>query len=179
MQFSEVITFWFEEIKTKQWWVKDLQFDALIETRFGEVYAQAINSELISWREQDEGRLAEIIVLDQFSRNMYRGQAASFAHDHLALAATKAALEAGTHTRLSVTKTNFLLMPIMHSESLEEHLLGFDSFEQYSAPGTLNFELKHRAIIERFGRYPHRNEILGRQSTAEEIEFLNQPGSSF
>ncbi len=179
MNYTDIIHFWFEAIEPKQWWVKDTEFDALIKRRFAAVHAQAAAGKLAHWRDQDEGRLAEIIVLDQFSRNMFRDAPGAFAFDQQALELTKAAVIAGSHQRLEQVKTNFLLMPYMHSEALAEHQAALPLFEQYASENTLDFEHKHRAIIERFGRYPHRNAILGRQSTEEEIDFLNQPGSSF
>ncbi len=179
MPYSSVIQFWFEEIEPKQWWCKDTSFDRQIAERFGEIHAQAATEGLIDWREADEGRLAEIIVLDQFSRNMFRGTPDSFAQDILALKCCKQATEAGAHTRLDQAQANFILMPIMHSESLHEHQNGLALFETYASKAQLRYEVCHREIIEQFGRYPHRNAILGRTNTPEEITFLAQPGSSF
>ena len=179
MNYTDIIHFWFEAIEPRQWWVKDTEFDALIKRRFAAVHAQASAGKMAHWREHDEGRLAEIIVLDQFSRNMFRDEPRAFAFDQQALALTKAAVKAGCHQRLEQAKTNFLLMPFMHSESVEEHQAALHLFEQHASENTLDFEHKHRAIIERFGRYPHRNAILGRESSKEEIAFLSQPGSSF
>lgn len=179
MTYSDVIQFWFEDLSPKQWWIKDQQLDLRIKQNFGKLHADASKDLLMHWRGSDQGRLAEIIVLDQFSRNMFRGEQDAFAFDAQALVLTKQAVEAGSHTRLRQDKTNFLLMPYMHSESLAEHEMGLPLFEQYGAPGTLDFELKHKSIIERFGRYPHRNQILGRESTPEEAAFLGTPGSSF
>ena len=176
---NAVIKFWFEDISQTQWWKKDAQFDQLIASRFSEVHGQASCGELYQWRDTAEGRLAEIIVLDQFSRNMFRGLAESFAYDSLALELCKAAVNAGAHTRLEQSRTSFLLMPYMHSELLQEHQQGWPLFERYCSENTSQFERRHAAIIERFGRYPHRNTILGRESTPEEIEFLTEAGSSF
>ena len=155
------------------------QFDEQIKQQFADIHAQAVRGETEHWRESDDGRLAEIIVLDQFSRNMFRGQESSFAHDAQAIELAKAAVAAGTPGRLDKIRASFVLMPFMHSESNSEHLTAKPLFEQFCEQSTQDFERRHAAIIERFGRYPHRNEILGRESTAEEIEFLTEAGSSF
>lgn len=181
IDYADVLKFWFEEIEPKQWWNKDVEFDAEIKSRFEATYHQAIRCELYPWRAQPEGRLAEIIVLDQFPRNMYRDQAKSFAHDSIAVALTQAAIEIGADKQLTQNPKYlaFLYMPLMHSESLVIHELAVQKFSQPGLENNLEFEYKHKAIIERFGRYPHRNKILGRESTNEELEFLKQPNSSF
>jgi uncharacterized protein (DUF924 family) len=180
-QYQDVLNFWFKEIEPKQWWEKNPDFDNEIKSRFEGLYQQAICCELFIWREQPEGRLAEIIVLDQFSRNMYRDQAKAFAHDALAVSLTQAAIDSGADQTLlnQPKKLAFLYMPLMHSESLLIHQQAVKMFSQPGLENNLEFEYKHKQIIERFGRYPHRNEILGRVSSDEEIEFLKQPGSSF
>lgn len=179
MNDVDVLKFWFETLSPKDWWRKNEILDAQIRDEFGTVYGEVAEGKTRNWRQTDEGRLAEIIVLDQFSRNMFRGQPGSFAYDALALDLSRAAVESGVHTRLSEEKANFLLMPYMHSESLADHSEGLPLFEQYCSEGTLDFERRHASIIKRFGRYPHRNAILGRESTPEELEFLKQAGSSF
>jgi uncharacterized protein (DUF924 family) len=179
MNHNDILKFWFETLSPKDWWRKNEYMDAQIKRDFYEVHAKVAQGETRDWRETDEGRLAEIIVLDQFSRNMFRGMAESFAYDLLALELCKGAVNAGVHTRLDQPRTSFLLMPYMHSESLQEHRKGWPLFEQYCSDNTQGFERRHLAIIERFGRYPHRNTILGRESTPEEIAFLTEAGSSF
>ncbi len=179
MESKEILQFWFEEIDSAKWWVKDEDFDNLIRERFLGIHGKANRCELFGWRKWPLGRLAEIIILDQFSRNMFRGKPESFASDPLALALSQEAVANGALDDLPTTEKSFLLMPFMHSESLEVHKVAEDLFRRIGAEGSLEYEIKHRKIIERFGRYPHRNEILGRTSTAEEIEFLKQPGSSF
>lgn len=176
---KEIIKFWFEEISQTQWWKKDVQFDQLIASRFLEVHGQASRCELNQWRETAEGRLAEIIVLDQFSRNIYRDSPLSFATDSLALVLAQEAIRVGADKKVSESMRSFFYMPFMHSESAVIHEEAVVLYEAYGNEGNLDFELRHKAIIDRFGRYPHRNEILGRDSTAEEVEFLSQPGSSF
>lgn len=179
MEFQTVIRFWFEETETRQWFKKDLQFDQLIRDRFQETHLAATKGELFHWRQEPQGRLAEIIVLDQFSRNMFRDRPESFAFDSIALVLAQEAVSAGADKELASSQQSFLYMPYMHSESLIIHEQAVLLFSQPGLEGNLEYELKHQAIIERFGRYPHRNEILGRKSTEEELEFLNQPGSSF
>lgn len=174
-----VLKFWFEEIEPAQWWKKDEKFDATVRERFSELHHAAVRCELHDWRRAARGRLAEIIVLDQFSRNMFRGSPLSFAFDPIALALAQEAVSLGADRDLNQAERNFLYMPYMHSESLKIHDIAVDLFSANGSLGSLDFELRHKAIIERFGRYPHRNAILGRKSTREEIEFLKEPGSSF
>jgi len=176
---QEILKFWFEELDPKQWWVKDLELDQLIIARFSEIHARAVRCELSAWRKNSSGRLAEIIVLDQFSRNMFRGSPLSFAYDPLALALSQEAISAGADQLLSPVERNFIYMPFMHSESLQIHEDALELFRRNGQQGNFEYELKHKAIIERFGRYPHRNQVLGRASTESELEFLRQPGSSF
>ncbi|HEY5993634.1 MAG TPA: DUF924 family protein [Gallionellaceae bacterium] len=175
----EVLKFWFEEAEPAQWWKKDEAFDRLIGARFSALHAQAARCELFAWRKEARGRLAEIIVLDQFSRNLFRGLPGSFAQDALALALAQEAVAAGADAALNPAERSFLYMPYMHSESLKIHEVALELFRANGIPGSLDYELRHQAIIARFGRYPHRNGVLGRASTPEEIEFLRQPGSSF
>ena len=177
--YREILRFWFEEIDQSQWWAKDDDFDKLIIGRFSEVHAKATQCELFEWRVDAKGRLAEIIVLDQFSRNMFRGSALAFANDSLALALSQEAISSKADKVLSPIERSFLYMPFMHSESLVIHEVAIDLFQKNGIKNNLDFELRHKQIIEKFGRYPHRNGILGRESTTEEIEFLKQPGSGF
>lgn len=176
---QEILKFWFEDTEPAQWWKKDENFDRIIIERFSELHRRATRCELFEWRKDARGRLAEIVVMDQFSRNMFRGSPLSFAHDALALALSQEAVSAGADRTLSPVEQSFLYMPFMHSESVKIHEVAVELFRKNGIQSNLDFELKHKAIIERFGRYPHRNAILGRESTQEEIEFLKQPGSSF
>ena len=174
-----VLAFWFGEVSPKQWWTRSDDFDVLVASRFGAVHAAATRCELYGWRETAAGRLAEIIVLDQFSRNIHRDDPRAFACDGLALGLAQTALAAGADGELDVVQRAFLYMPYMHSESPLIHTIAVSLFSQPGMEGNLDFELRHKAIIDRFGRYPHRNAALGRSSTAEEIAFLQTPGSSF
>jgi len=177
--FDDILTFWFEEIEPKTWWIADPDFDAQLRKRFLPVLTRAIQGELFSWRDSPQGRLAEIIVLDQFSRNIFRDTPAAFAQDPMALALAQEAVAAGALQALSQVERGFLLMPYMHSESRTIHLVAEALFREWAPDGSYDYELKHKAIIDRFGRYPHRNAVLGRASTSEELAFLQQPGSSF
>ena len=177
--YEDVLKFWFEEIAPSQWWAKDEHLDRVIRERFLPVHTRAARCELFEWRATAEGRLAEIIVLDQFSRNICRGSADSFANDPLALALAQEAISIGADRVLDSPARDFLYMRFMHSESLVIHDVALRLFENNGVNSTLDFEIKHRDIIRRFGRYPHRNAVLGRFSTAAEIEFLKLPNSGF
>jgi uncharacterized protein (DUF924 family) len=179
MTADDIIRFWFEEIAPEQWWTRDAVFDRMIIERFGATHARAARCELHAWRAEPQGRLAEVLVLDQFSRNMYRDSAQAFANDALALALAQEAIAGAADTQLAQQQRTFLYLPFMHSESLAIHDIAVDLFERNAIANNLDFELRHKHIIERFGRYPHRNAVLGRASTAAEIEFLREPGSSF
>lgn len=177
--YQPVLQFWFDEITPAMWWAADPAFDAQITARFEAVHGQAARCELQAWRDAPRGRLAEIIVLDQFSRNMYRGTPRAFAQDPLALALAQEAVRAGALAALNADERTFALMPYMHSESARVHAAAEPLFREHAPAGNHDYELRHKAVIDRFGRYPHRNAILGRASTAEELAFLQQPGSSF
>ena len=179
MRYEAIIDFWFKEIGPKFWWKKDSEFDRLIADRFLNIHNAATKCELYVWRNCPLGRLAEVIVLDQFSRNIYRGTPLSFAYDPLALALAQEAINAKTNQSLGPDQKAFLYMPFMHSESPAIHELAVELFKEPGLESNLKFEIQHKAIIDRFGRYPHRNEILGRQSTEAEISFLKEVGSSF
>ena len=176
---EEVLAFWFEETDPRNWWVVDPAFDDLLRTRFLPLLLQASAGELYLWRTTARGRLAEIIVLDQFSRNIHRGTPQAFSQDAQALALSQEAVAAGALAELDEDGRTFLLMPYMHSESRLVHVQAEALFRQFAPERNYDFELRHKAIIDRFGRYPHRNQILGRESSAEELEFLKQPGSGF
>lgn len=176
---QKIIDFWFDEIDKSKWFVKDQAFDELIRSRFGRVQEKASVCELSLWRLSALGSLAEVIVLDQFSRNIFRDSAESFAYDSLALALAQSAIAQGLDAELTPAQRSFLYMPYMHSESLQIHEESTRLFTNLGIKANLDFELKHKAIIERFGRYPHRNRILGRDSTPEEEAFLKTVGSSF
>jgi len=178
-EYAEVIKFWFEETTPQQHWIKDEEFDKMVKLRFSALHKKAMEGELKDWRESPLGSLAEVIILDQFSRNMYRGLPESFASDSLGLQLAKEAIAKGFDEKLEIKEKAFLYLPFMHSEAKEDHETAVQLFSMEGLENQLQFEHKHKDIIDRFGRYPHRNTILGRESTPEEIEFLKGPGSSF
>ena len=177
---QQVLSFWFEELQPQQWFRGGEAVDAMVRDRFAAPLEQAAAGELEHWRDTVQGRLAEIIVLDQFSRNMHRGTPAAFAMDPVALVLSQEAVRSGALAGLdSATQRGFLLMPYMHSESRHIHGQAVPLFREYATEVEYRYEIEHKAIIDRFGRYPHRNAILQRVSTPEELEFLQQPGSGF
>ena len=174
-----VIDFWFKEIDSSYWFKKSADFDAEIERRFGATHRKACAGELASWRKTASGRLAEILVLDQFSRNLFRDSAGAFAMDVVALVIAQEGIALKQDLELPVEQRAFFYMPFMHSESRLIHIEAVELFSQPGLEKNLAFEIRHKEIIDRFGRYPHRNTLLGRESSTAELEFLKQPGSSF
>ena len=179
MVYQDIIDFWFKEIDSSLWWKKESEFDREIRERFLDIHSAAASCELFSWRMDPFGRLAEIVILDQFSRNMFRDAPLSFAFDRLALVLAQEAVAAEADVLLPPSQRSFLYMPYMHSESVLIHEKAVELFSSPELEGNLDFELKHKSIIDRFGRFPHRNKILGRQSTKEEEAFMLGPDSSF
>ena len=177
--YQEVIDFWFKEVEPRQWWAKDDTFDQLIKKRFSTIHSQAARCELFPWRETARGRLAEIIVLDQFSRNMFRDTPKAFAQDQMALILSQEAISNAQDAQLEPREKSFLYLPFMHSESLVIHEQAETLYRLLGDPSSLEYQLRHKRIIERFGRYPHRNESLGRESSEDEKAFLKEPGSRF
>lgn len=176
---AAALSFWFDESSPKQWFAKDDAFDAAIRTRFAALHACAAQGELWRWRTDAPGRLAEIIVLDQFSRNLHRDSPVAFAQDAMALVLAQELVAQGLDMKLPVVHRAFAYLPYMHSESLAVQQESLRLYVALAQPGNLAFARQHEAIIRRFGRYPHRNTALGRESSAEELAFLRQPGSSF
>ena len=179
MNYQDILDFWFAAENQKNWFNQSDAFDQSIEMQFKTTLLSASKAELWHWRTTPEGRLAEIIVLDQFSRNLYRDSPLAFAQDVQALVLAQEAISLGLDQPLTAEQRAFLYMPFMHSESPLIHQHALKLFEALNNPINLDFEKRHKVIIDRFGRYPHRNQILGRCSTAEETAFLMQPNSSF
>lgn len=179
MNYEDVLSFWFDELTPKDWFRKDKTLDQTITQRFGDTLVAASACELSGWRNAAEGRLAEILVLDQFSRNIFRDTPYAFSQDMLALALAQEAIAGNHHESLTQTQRKFVYMPFMHSESKVIHEAAVTLFSEPGMEENLRFEMRHKEIIDRFGRYPHRNEILRRQSTPEEAAFLKEPGSGF
>ncbi|AMO56805.1 hypothetical protein GZ77_02440 [Endozoicomonas montiporae] len=194
MSSQQVLDFWFAgetlgKAQIKRWWHKDPAADAEITSRFSELVTDVHQQLGDKWSEQAEGRLAAIICLDQFPRNMYRGDPRSFYYDQKALELCQQGINEGAYSDLPPLWQTFFFMPLMHSEKLSDQNDCVEWFarlveqtdgalKEYLS-GSLDFARKHQGIVQRFGRYPHRNEILGRESTPEELTFLSQPGSSF
>ncbi len=187
---ADVVKFWFGDgspAAVKKWWTRDPGFDAQIRERFGELRERAVRGELDSWRTSAHGGLALIVLLDQFSRNMFRDDARAFSSDEQALVVARELHASGTFNELTPLERSVALMPFMHSEDREAQRESVARFSELAAsqPGdavlanALDFAKQHAVIVERFGRYPHRNVLLGRTSTPEELEFLTQPGSRF
>ena len=174
--FDDVLVFWFSD--PARWWRKDPTFDAEISDRFLALHDFLDRGEREDWLQTARSTLAYVIVLDQLSRNMFRGTARMFASDARAHAAAQRALDRGDDRALSKAERTFLYMPFMHSEDVADQDRCVALFTS-AAPDQLRFAEQHRDIIRRFGRFPHRNALLGRESTPEEQEFLKQPGSSF
>jgi uncharacterized protein (DUF924 family) len=179
MHPQSILHFWFTELSPKQHYAKDAALDESIRTRFGATLEAAARCELFSWRATPEGRLAEVLVLDQFSRNVYRDTPRAFAQDALALVLAQELVASGQDRSLPLAQRSFAYMPYMHSESALVHVQAVALFSQPGLEDNFRFELRHKEIIDRFGRYPHRNAPLGRASTPAELAFLNEPGSSF
>ena len=172
-----VLDFWFRgEEERKEWFTKSDVFDEEIRGRFLSLHEAGARGELAHWKDFPGDCLALIVVLDQFPRNMYRGSPRAFSTDALALGAAKHAVAVGHDKQLSTVARSFVYLPFEHSENLADQETALKLFE-----GHANFEWarKHWEIVRRFGRFPHRNAVLGRQSTPAEIEFLKEPGSSF
>lgn len=174
---AAVLRFWFDE-HARDWFLKNPAFDAEVRARFLPLHEAAADGELVRWVEAPRRCLALVIVLDQFPRNMFRGEARAFATDAPARAAARVIVARGWSTHLSESEQLFAYLPFEHSESLADQNLACELMKGFD-PEQYRYALRHREIIERFGRFPHRNGVLGRESTAAEIEFLKLPGSGF
>ena len=185
---AEVLAFWFGEppsaLPRDEWFRKDAAFDALVAQRFGATLAAALAGGLREWDAQPAGALARIVVLDQFTRNSFRGTPRAFAGDPLALAAASALVSSGGHLALAPLQRWFAYLPFEHAEDLAAQQQALQLFDALATQHADMAEArlwarKHHEIVARFGRFPHRNAILGRVSSAEELAFLTEPGSSF
>jgi len=168
----DVLDFWFIQHGQEEWFGAKPEFDALIAAEFGDTHAAVARGEGWTWRSTAEGRLAEIIVLDQFSRQLFRGRAQAFAHDDMALVLAQEAVAGGHHNFLPMPQRMFVLLPYQHAES---PIVQAESVRLHTAlgdPEILKFAEGHAACIRRFGRFPKRNAALGRQSTEQELEYI-------
>ena len=185
---ADILTFW-RAAGQDRWYTRDDAFDADIRSRYLHLWQRAAAGELSAWEESDDGALALTIVLDQFPRNMFRGTARAYEYDEQALALALTGMQAGADGALDFAERWFFYMPLQHAESREAQDESLAAFRRLLAEvppelksifaGTLQFAEKHRAVIERFGRFPHRNALLGRESTPEEERWLEEGGTTF
>ncbi|RKR07316.1 uncharacterized protein (DUF924 family) [Kushneria sinocarnis] len=173
---TRVLDFWFKELRPRQWFRRDAQVDAAIRERFLALHARAAAGELWCWRASDEGRLAEIIVLDQFSRNLFRDDPRAWQQDPLALILAQEAIDRECDQRLALHHRPFVYMPLMHSESLTMQQHALRLFDQPGLERHLPDARHHCEVIRRFGRFPWRNAVLGRATRDDEQTFLTAPG---
>jgi uncharacterized protein (DUF924 family) len=187
---GEVLDFWFGREGEPEygqfrdeWFRKDPAFDARVTEQFADLYEEAAGGNLEGWRNDAVSCLALVILLDQFPRNMFRGDGRTHAEDGRALGASKYAVEHALDRELPAFQRMFLYMPFMHSENTDDQRRSVELFERLAgevgAPDVVSYAVAHRDIVEQFGRFPHRNEILGRETTPEEAVFLTKEGSSF
>jgi uncharacterized protein (DUF924 family) len=187
---GEILDFWFGREGDPEygqfrdeWFRKDPTFDARVTEQFADLYEEAAAGKLDGWRDDAASCLALVIVLDQFPRNMFRGDGRTHAEDDRALGASRYAVEHALDRELPAFQRMFLYMPFMHSENVEDQRRSVELFERLAgeegAPDVVSYAVSHRDIVEQFGRFPHRNEILGRATTPKEAVFLTTEGSSF
>lgn len=176
---KKVLDFWFNPQHEELLFIQNDDFDDKIHSQFYDTWLAARQGLLYGWRSTLYGRLAEIIVLDQFSRNLMRGKPEAFAQDSMALVLAQEIMRHPEFNDLTPKQKQFALLPLEHSESSAIHEIALPLFEHHTTEDALHYELLHKKIIDRFGRYPHRNEVLGRESTPEELDFLKQENSRF
>lgn len=180
-KIQKIVDFWFKETAPAQWFQKSEAFDAAIRARFEDDYNKALNGEYDVWKAHAIGSLALCIVLDQFPRNMYRGTSKAFEADSKALAIANEAVAHKFDDELAPMQAFFLYLPFEHSEDLKDQETALSLFSKIKEEAPIGYEyaLKHYDVIKAYGRFPHRNEILGRENTAAEKEYLARPDSGF
>ncbi len=177
---EEVLDFWFNQLTPEEWFRPTEGLDEAIAGRFGELHERFVRHGVPDpWRDTARGRLAAVIVLDQFPRNMHRGKAAAFATDAAALALAEETVDGGFASVLDILQRRFLYLPFEHAEDLARQEMGVRLFATLNDEESLRYAREHRDVIARYGRFPHRNRMLGRVSTAEEEAYLAQPGAGF
>ncbi|MDQ0320714.1 uncharacterized protein (DUF924 family) [Pararhizobium capsulatum DSM 1112] len=176
---QEVLSFWFDELSPNAWFTADASLDAQCDRRFRLTHLAVSRHVEDAWRATPSARLATILLLDQISRNVFRGSPLAFATDGLALREARMAVDAGADLGMSVDQRAFFYLPFEHSENLKDQTDSVRLFSDLADPNYLDFAIRHCEVIRQFGRFPHRNAILGRVSTEAELAFLDQPGSSF
>ncbi|WP_373085141.1 DUF924 family protein [Sneathiella sp.] len=185
-RIQDIIEFWFLPETNDafgkpraEWFEKNSEFDAEIRNRFNDDFESAISGRLLSWTECAKGSLALILLFDQFTRNMFRDDARAFSADGKARELARHMLSSGQYNELAPIYKSFALLPFEHSEDMEDQKLSVKLFTELGNDGSLDYAQRHYDIIKQFGRFPHRNKILGRQNTPAEEAFLKQPNSSF
>jgi len=177
MTYNDVLNFWFQQLTPEQHFIKNDSLDLKMVERFIIIHSEAVAGELSGWRDEPEGRLAEIILIDQFSRNIYRDEPKAYTNDSMALALAQEAIRLGIQKNFSGDYKQFLYMPFMHSESKVIHETALKLFSEPGLESSLPYEIEHKKIIDQFGRYPERNAILGRTNTPEENDYLLEKNS--
>ncbi len=173
--YKEVLEFWFHTEHMPLHFAEDNTFDEKIREKFLDTWVAAKEGLLVEWRRDIKGRVAEIIVLDQFSRNLFRGDIRTYTQDKMAIALAQEVVAHPAYNTLTKDEKRFVLLPFMHSESLELHNWAHKHFEALGDANTMHYEMLHRGVLEKYGRYPYQNEDLGRVSTPEELKYLEEP----
>ena len=176
---EDILNFWFKECNPEQWFKKNDVFDQIIKNTFSDTIEDTIRGKMDDWKNTETGCLALIIILDQFTRNVFRNTLRAFAGDSKALVLSQKCCDKQYLKNPDIQRRKFMLMPMMHSENITVQETALPLFKKYTSEKDYEYAKKHNEIISRFGRFPHRNVILGRKSTNEELVFLKQPGSSF
>lgn len=180
---QDVLSFWFQDGMQSKWFLTDHAFDDILKQKFGTLHQQARTGALDHWEQTLEGRLALVLILDQFSRNMFRGLPQAFASDKKALSLARSALDAGDDLWLKENRPDmwrsFLYLPFMHSENIKDQHRSVKLYLTHGPSSVIPYAQEHLDVVERFGRFPARNEALGRESTAEEKIFLSKGGGQF
>ena len=176
---KSIISFWFNQLQPKDWWSKNRELDRIIRLKFGVTLKQGAKGLLANWRAEPLGRLAEIIVLDQFPRHIYRDRGEAYTFDRQAQSCCLMALDDKAHISLSARENTFLLMPLIHSEEMELQRSGVELLRSYGTKSAHESAMRHLEVIKKFGRFPHRNSSLKRKSTKAEKIYLSSPGSRF
>ena len=174
---QSIIEYWYSEKVKPLWFNSNVEFDQEIKSNFENIWIEVLRGEHESWSDSAEGCLALIIILDQFPLNMFRGEVKSFSSESMAVKIAKKAIENGFDKVIDINQVSFLYMPLMHSENIEDQNLSVKSFEQAELMDNLRFAKHHRDIVKQFGRFPHRNKILQRESSQDEIDYLNSDQS--
>ena len=176
---QEILDFWFSKEVKRHWFEHSEFLDTKVRVMYERIFRDAVNCELSDWRDTIQGRLAEIIILDQFSRLIFRGRPHAYTQDRMALLLAQEAVRHQSFPFLEAKQRQFILMPFLHSENRNIHTVARGLFQRFGTPKSVRLEERHKAVIDRFGRYPHRNAILNRQSTPEELTFLKANPSGF